>query len=184
MNDLKSAVLLDGRLSASRARADPEVKQTLSAILRQTEVSLQGEHLYRVDFGPEVRPRLHLVSHDLVCGCRLGPDCPAVTAVKKYRNDGGMEARKPPAGYFPSVPKTCPICGARAQASSGLSSLPRGEGWTCSRGGASCYWTVQVNALRDRLAQKHKNPTPIRQSSYPFPPGYDPDRIDPPGPGG
>lgn len=143
-------VLLDRRLTVSQAHINNEVKQVLTGVIREAIVKVYRDNYYRVDFGPDVRPEYHLVSHDLYCTCALEADCPAVVAVKVYLRDGGEAAKTPRPGYFPAVPHFCPVCGARACYEPGLSSHHRGIGWQCSKHGAAHYW--QHQGMIHRLA--------------------------------
>jgi len=142
-------ILLDHTLAASQARINSEVKKILVGILKEAIIEIYHEYFYRVDFGPGVHPRHHIVSCDLYCNCILEADCPAVTAVKVHLQKGiDQSARTPRPGYFPAVPHFCPVCGARACYDPKLSSHHRGIGWQCSRFGASHYWQHQGTLLR------------------------------------
>src|SRR5512139_786127 len=59
---------------------------------------------YKVDFGPAVRPQVHLVDQHQHCSCELDTTCPAVKAVAEYLLNGGKRA--------PELLPPCPICGA------------------------------------------------------------------------
>jgi hypothetical protein len=194
MTTIGPAVVLDGKLSASRARTSADVKRILTGILNKATVTVHEEYFYRVDFGPDVRPQQHIVSHDLYCSCRLERDCIAVTAVKHYlQKEGGPPAQTPRPGYFPVAPQRCPMCGARARYDPRLSSRQRGAGWSCAKGRQSHYWEAQLQALRENLA---KNPwilppvvapdgrvlapglkrEDLITESLPWPDGYNPDQ--------
>jgi hypothetical protein len=184
MSDSSKAVVLNGTLTASRARISPAVKQILTGLLKKATVAVQDEYFYLVDFGPEVRPQRHTVSHDLFCTCGLEQDCVAVTAVKKYLKDGGEPARAPESGYYPVAPHICPVCGGKVHPDIRLSSHHRGIGWRCEKGGAACYWTAQVNALKARCESKHSRPGAVeivtfQDNPFKFSPGYDPNRVYP-----
>jgi len=141
-------VFLDRKLTNSQARVNTEVKQILTNILKESLIVVYHEFFYRVDFGPDVKPNLHIISNDLVCACTQERDCPAVVAVKVYLRDGGEPAKNPHPGYFPAVPHVCPVCGARACYEPRLSSHHRGIGWQCSKSGAAHYWQHQGNLPR------------------------------------
>ena len=148
-NPYRKEVVLDQTLAASKARISPEVKQILIDILKEAIISTFHRYFYQVDFGPGIYPRLHIVSHDLLCTCKLEADCPAVTAVKVYLQKGiGEVAQTPRPGYFPAVPHFCPICGARASYAPELSSHHRGMGWRCSHNGTAHYWQHQGSIPR------------------------------------
>jgi len=145
----RKEVVLDSTLTASQARISREVKHILIAILKEAIITVYHEYFYRVDFGPEVYPQVHIVSHDLYCACVLEADCPAVTAVKVYLHRGiGEAAKSPSPGFFPAVPHYCPICRARACYEPELSSRHRGVGWQCSQHGTSHYWQHQGSVHR------------------------------------
>ena len=137
-------VCLDHRLTNSEARVNDEVKRILTGILREAIVEAYQTYFYKVDFGPGVRPQIHIVSHDLYCSDLLLADCPAVTAVKLYLLRGtGKPAQTPPPGFFPAVPACCPICSALAFYEARLSSHHRCVGWRCSKYGTAHYWQHQ-----------------------------------------
>jgi len=174
------AVVLDRHLAASRARLSPEVKHILTGVLKEAVIEVVHEFFYQVDFGPDVRPQVHIVSHDLYCTCALEADCPAVTAVKVHLQRGLCEpAKMPRPGYFPTAPHRCPVCGARAGYNPRLSSPWRGAGWSCAQGGVSHYWQHQATALQAACAEKWQKLgiDPVTFSpppSFRFPEGYKP----------
>ena len=142
-------VILDQTLTASMARISPDVRRVLTSILKEALVVVFHEYFYRVNFGLDVYPSIHIVTHNLFCSCPLEQDCPAATAVKVYLHRGvGEIARTPDPGYFPTVPHYCPVCGARSCYDPELSSHHRGVGWGCSRHGATHYWQHQGSLLR------------------------------------
>jgi hypothetical protein len=143
-----SFLLLDHKLSVSQVHVNSEVKRILTAVVRQAIVNVYREHFYQVNFGPDVRPQVHIVSHDLYCACILESDCAATVAAKVYLRDGGILASAPEPGFFPACPHVCPICGARAFYDPRLSSHHRGIGWQCSMHGASHYWQHQGSLPR------------------------------------
>jgi hypothetical protein len=69
--DKATMLVLDRRLRASQARTSAEVKRILTGILKEAVVRVYQTYFYLVDFGPDVRPQLHIVSHDLFCTCHL-----------------------------------------------------------------------------------------------------------------
>ena len=166
---------LDASLTASRARLNKEIRATLTGLLKEALVVVMSDtYHYRVDFGPDVRPRIHIVSWDLVCACSQTEDCPAVTGVKKYLQDGGQPAEIPRPGYWPSIPHKCPLCGAKVHYDPQLSSKRRGLGWSCAADKAH-YWKYQGQTLAQ--ASKGKNVAPLNDArAFPFPEGYDPNR--------
>jgi len=117
----------------------------------QATVSISG-YFYRVDLGPEVRPRYHTVGKDRHCTCSLGANCPAVKSVADYLYAGGERAPDIPPGYFPVVPQACPICGAETYYVPSLNSRRRGAGWACVKGKKAHYWEAHVRVLRQNLA--------------------------------
>jgi hypothetical protein len=150
-----SLVLLDRTLTASQARVNAQVKRILTSVIREAIVRPWNTHFYRVDFGPDVQPQFHIVTHDLYCACVLESDCPAVTAVKVYLQKGmGEPAKMPHPGYFPACPHVCPICGARAFYCPRLSSRHRGIGWSCEVGGTSHYWQNEVVVTQAAFTEK------------------------------
>jgi hypothetical protein len=176
-------LVLDRRLSASQARASPEVKHIQSGMLKEAAVRVHQKYFYRVDFGPDVRPQVHIVSYDLFCTCPLEEDCPAVTAVKVYLQKE-TRVEEPRKGYFPTVPHRCPACGARSHYEPRLTSKNRGLGWRCEKGGAACYWKHQAQAIRAAYAEKWKrlgvDPGSLRTPAcFAFQDGYDPERVFP-----
>jgi len=176
---MKATTVLNGTLTASRARENANVKQLLTGILREAIVTVIQQYFYRVDFGPDVQPQHHTVSHDLVCTCSLGEDCPAVTAVKKYLKDGNPAAETPRPGYYPAVPAKCPVCGAACHYDPSHTSKVRGVGWECSK--EKHYWQSMAAALKANFAAKPKSAYPIDPVSsvnnpFAFKDGYDPNR--------
>ena len=178
----RKEVVLDSTLTASQARLSAEVKQILASLITESGVKVFREYFYRVDFGPGVSPRLHVVSHDLYCACVLEADCPAVTAVKYHlQKDGGEPAKAPSPGYFPAAPHFCPVCGARACYEPRLTSRNRGVGWRCAIGGTACYWKHRGIVLQVTYAEKWKSlgidPETFKEGPiFPFKDGYDPER--------
>ena len=133
------------------------VASTLTEILehlQETLVSTEG-YFYRVDFGPEVSPRIHIVDCGQRCTCGLGESCPAVLAVIEYLAAGGEPPPEPPRGYYPVAPIQCPICGAVAVFDLKLSSRVRGAGWRCSQSGSAHYWEDRGRILAEKFSQKY-----------------------------
>lgn len=157
--------------------------ETLSSALRGARVSIHQEYFYRVDFGPDVDPRVHIVGKDGACTCGLEKDCPAVQAVKRYLKAGGESAGAPRPGYYPAAPRCCPICRSEhgltvpARYDPGLSSKHRGIGWRCSKYGAAHYWLDQARAAAQTSVRKGLPVDP--PAAHPFPDGYDPERVYP-----
>ena len=184
MSESSKAVVLDGTLTASRARTSPEVKQVLTALLKEAAVIVQDRYFYLVTFGENVQPQRHIVSHDLYCSCGLEADCAAVTAVKKHLKDGGQAAGAPEPGFYPVAPHVCPICGGKVHPDASLSSRHRGIGWRCEKGGASCYWTAEVQAFKAHCQAKNSRSgralaVAFQNAPFQFHPGYDPNRVYP-----
>jgi hypothetical protein len=178
------AVVLDGKLTASRARVSPEVKQILTGLLKEATVAVHDEYFYLVDFGENVQPQRHIVAHNLFCTCGLEQDCAAVTAVKKYLKDGGQATGKPKPGFYPVAPHVCPVCNSKVHPDIRLSSRHRGIGWRCEKGGSACYWSAQVRALRGDFQEKNSRlraiePVTIQNNPFQFSDGYDPNRVYP-----
>ncbi len=63
----------------------PHMKLDLD--LAPTKVMVLGSE-YKVNFGPQVRPQVHIVNKQRQCCCELGKDCPAVDAVAEYLRNG------------------------------------------------------------------------------------------------
>jgi hypothetical protein len=148
-------VMLDHTLTASQARISPDVRRILTNILKEAIVVVFHEYFYRIDFGPDVYPQIHIVSCDLYCSCELESDCPAATAVKVYlQRQKGEQARIPDPGYFPAAPHYCPVCGARSFYDPELSSHHRGIGWHCSTHGRAHYWQHQAKSFRVVIPSK------------------------------
>ena len=180
----RTLVVLDRNLTASQARLSAEVKQILTSLITEAVVKIFREYFYRVDFGPGVSPRLHIVSHDLYCTCVLEGDCAAVVAVKVYLREGGEPANTTRPGYFLTVPHVCPVCHAKSYYQPRLSSRNRGIGWSCEKGGTSHYWQHEVAVLQAAYAEKWKklgvepatfNEPPIFKFKDDYDPEWDPE---------
>ncbi len=158
MKTTEKPIFLDSSLSAAKARTDKGVRLLLTGILREARVRISDRYFYRVDFEIHVYPSIHTVSHDLCCDCSLGLDCPAVTAVKHYlQKNQGRGAEIPAPGFFPSVPRCCPTCGANTLPCAALTSPRRGAGWRCEKGGSTCYWRFYANILKTAFDEKWKS---------------------------
>ncbi|HUI87361.1 MAG TPA: hypothetical protein VLX61_01425 [Anaerolineales bacterium] len=128
-----------------------------NASTSQATVMVAG-YFYAVNLSDSAHPRHHHVAIHGECTCGLGRSCPAVQAVKDYLAQGGPRAERPPYGYYPVRPASCPVCGAQTLYEPSLSSRVRGAGWTCIQGGKSHYWQhrAHIGVMRNRLAQKRK----------------------------
>jgi hypothetical protein len=122
----------------------------LNRILGAAIVSIV-DWFYRVDFGPEFRPRYHHVGKDKRCSCDLGADCPSVSAVADYLKAGGEQAPESPHGFYPVAPVLCPVCGATAASCPSLGSRNRGAGWSCSKEGEKHYWRDRARIIKEAL---------------------------------
>jgi len=125
-------------------------------ILQQQPASVRVTgYFYAVDLGSHVRPQYHYVGINAECNCYLGHTCPAVDAVRAYLKEGGQRVDRPPFGYYPVRPSTCPICQAKTASDMSLSSPHRGAGWTCPSG-TSHYWQhrAHISAMRQKLARQ------------------------------
>ena len=150
----RTTLQLDRNLSVSQVHVSVEVRKILTGVIRQAIVRPYHNYYYRVDFGPDVRPQYHVVTHDFWCCCTLEADCAAVIAVRMFLRDGGEPANTPRPGYFLTVPHACPVCGARAYYHPQLSSKHRGLGWSCEEGGTSHYWKHQITVLQAAFEKK------------------------------
>jgi hypothetical protein len=111
----------------------------------ETKVQIIGS-AYKVDFGPNLQPRFHLVSKDRKCGCELGAGCPAVEAVREYLREGGQRA--------PDPMPPCPICGAATTRDTRWDGRRTRElGWRCTAGGIGHFLQAKAERIRTRLAQ-------------------------------
>jgi hypothetical protein len=127
-----------------------EVKVDLNKVL-QDAIVVVNQYGYTVDFGPTVKPRLHIVSKDKTCSCK-GADCPSIAAVSDYLRKGGERAPEPPVGFMVAAPETCPICNASAYFNPKMSSKYRGAGWGCSKTGTRHYFAWRTELTRADLA--------------------------------
>ncbi|HEX7568116.1 MAG TPA: hypothetical protein VF355_06070 [Anaerolineaceae bacterium] len=170
---------LDATLTASKARVSPGIRAILTGLLKEAlVVVMNDQYHYRVDFGPNVQPQIHIVSWSLVCNCSQGEDCPAVTAVKKHLKDGSQAAETPPPGYWPPIPHKCPVCAGVVHYNPQLSSKYRGLGWTCENDKAH-YW-IHLGQVHARAYKGKKVAALDNAKAFPFPEEYDPNREYPP----
>jgi hypothetical protein len=120
------------------------------------------QYAYRVDWGSGAPgfggPRFHHVNKNRRCDCALGCDCPSVEAVKKYLADGGSRAPDYPAGFWPSVPEHCPICGSSCVAHPSFNFREHGVGWACTVGGTLHYWEARTVRIKKVLAAQKGQP--------------------------
>lgn len=93
------------------------------------QVTAMSGGYYVVQFHDHVRPRNHIVTKDRRCACELGPDCPAVQAVRDYLRVGGLRAPDPKPSSI--IPLLCPICAGPVHFEPRLCSPMRGAGWVC-----------------------------------------------------
>lgn len=117
----------------------------VAAAPAEPTVSVVG-FVHHVDFGPGVRPRLHVVSGG-ACNC-AEDDCPAPAVVVDWLAAGRIPPVNAPTGYTPYLPKSCPVCGAPVAADHSLSSRNRGLGWRCAVGGAGHYLADKFSAVK------------------------------------
>lgn len=126
---------------------------------------------YRVDYGPNVTPQIHLVTKLKKCQCYLGTECPAVAAVAEYLKAGGQRAPDPAFDFWPWVPKACPICGAHAEPDSTLPiTKEHGHGWKCTQSGSLCYWAARTVPLYVALKLRTHIIPPVRDDGQPYQP--------------
>lgn len=103
---------------------------------------------FKVDFGPSVKPRVHLVDKQRRCSCELGTACPAIEAVAEYLRSGGQRAPGP-------VPP-CPICGAETVRDKEWDGKYTKElGWHCTAGGLSHFLQDKAERIKDAIRRKH-----------------------------
>ena len=110
-----TAFVLDRRLSASQARRSADVKRILTGILKEAIVQVHQTYFYQVDFGPDVRPQVHIVSHDLYLHLPAGRGLPGghsgqVLFAERKRREG----QKPAPGLFPNGPAQVPLLRRRS----------------------------------------------------------------------
>ena len=137
----------------SAGRCTVLVKAVDFDTIEEAQVEVRG-CCYRVDFGPDVDPRFAQVF-------RSEATVPqALAAVSTYLRNGGEPAEEAPLTFWAVLPMRCPICGAQVR----LCSDPpipsrRGAEWECIKGGRSCYWSYQGQALAEQSARRrHEKP--------------------------
>jgi hypothetical protein len=102
---------------------------------------------YKVDFGPSVKPRVHLVDKQRRCSCELGAVCPAIEAVAEHLRNGGQRTPDP-------VPP-CSICGAETVRDRKWDGKYTKElGWRCSAGGLTHFLQAKAERIREALRRK------------------------------
>jgi len=125
-----------------------------SRLTENVTVTVKG-YFYFVDLGSGSRPRYHSVYSDGKCQCDNGKNCLAVTAVKNYRRAGGVQAARPPLGYYATLPGKCPIC-ASAVCETGRISVVRGIEWGCRKDAA--HYRQHHNAINAQYRREHSTP--------------------------
>ncbi|NJD60806.1 MAG: hypothetical protein C3F13_16285 [Anaerolineales bacterium] len=102
---------------------------------------------YMVDFGPSVRPQVHLVDQLQHCSCELDTACPAIIAVAEYLRNGGQPAPE-------SLPP-CPICGAETYRDRDWDNQYTHEfGWVCTEGGLSHFLQAKTEKIKEAFRRK------------------------------
>jgi hypothetical protein len=108
-----------------------------------TRIMVVG-YRYKVDFGPSVKPRVHLVDKQRRCSCELGAVCPAIEAVAEYLRNGGQRAPDP-------LPP-CPICGAETVRDRKWDGKYTKElGWRCTAGGLRHFLEAKAERIKEAL---------------------------------
>jgi hypothetical protein len=153
--------------------------QILAGALEGADVTVHERYFYLVDFGPDVKPRHHIVGKDGFCTCSLESECPAVEAVKQYLKAGGQRSEDPRPGYFPVVPARCPICGAKCRYDPNHSSKRRGVGWECTEG--RHYWAAMAKLTWPAVKEAQEKRKQVEivtfdNNPFAFKDGYDPNR--------
>jgi hypothetical protein len=114
---------------------------------RPTRIMVVG-YLYKVDFGPSVRPQVHLVDQHQHCSCELDTACPAIKAVEEYLNNGGQRALEP-------LPP-CPICGAETFRDRDWDNKYTHElGWRCTAGGLTHFLQAKTEKIKEAFRRKY-----------------------------
>ena len=116
-----------------------------------TRVMVVG-YKYKVDFGPSVIPRIHLVDKQRRCSCEQSEQspgdrpCPAIEAVAEYLRSGGPRA--------PNPMPACPICGAETIRDLKWDGKYTHEiGWRCAVGGLAHFLQAKAERIRQRQMQ-------------------------------
>ncbi len=103
---------------------------------------------YMVDFGPSVRPQVHLVDQHQHCSCELDTACPAVKVVAEYLLNGGKRA--------PELMPSCPICGAETFRDRDWDNKYTLElGWRCTIGGLSHFLQAKTEKIKEAFRRKY-----------------------------
>ena len=105
------------------------------------------EYRYKVDFGPSVKPRVHLVDKQRRCSCELDAVCPAIEAVAEYLRSGGQRA--------PDPMPPCPICGAETVRDRKWDGKYTKElGWRCTAGGLRHFLEAKAERIKEVLRRQ------------------------------
>jgi len=103
---------------------------------------------YKVDFGPSVKPQVHLVDQQQHCSCELDTACPAIKAVVEYLRNGGQRAPEP-------LPP-CPICGAETYRDRDWDNQYTHElGWRCTVGGLTHFLQAKTERIKEAFRRKY-----------------------------
>ena len=103
---------------------------------------------YKVDFGPSVKPQVHLVDQQQHCSCELDTACPAIKAVAEYLRNGGKRAPEP-------LPP-CPICGAETFHDRDWDNKYTHElGWRCTTGGLTHFLQAKTEKIKEAFRRKY-----------------------------
>ena len=103
---------------------------------------------YKVDFGPSVRPQVHLVDQHQHCSCKLDAACPAIKAVEEYLHNGGQRA--------PELLPPCPICGAETFRDRDWDNKYTHElGWRCADGGLTHFLQAKTERIKEAFRRKY-----------------------------
>lgn len=112
-----------------------------------TRIMVVG-YRYKVDFGPSVKPQVHLVDHQQRCSCVLNTACPAIVVVAEYLRSGGKRAPEP-------LPP-CPICGAETFRDRGWDNKYTHElGWRCAEGGLTHFLQAKTEKIKQAFRRKY-----------------------------
>jgi len=102
---------------------------------------------YKVDYGPSVRPQVHLVDQQHHCSCELDNACPAIKTVAEYLSNGGLRAPEP-------LPP-CPVCGAETFRDRDWDNKYTHElGWRCTVGGLTHFLLVKTEKIKQAFRLK------------------------------